>query len=134
MPEFASQACQRFQQRGRNDASYVPSLTLSDNLSLQDRNCISLKRERLASFDMSDILKASQQVEDSFAFPVIEWPSFDADSEEDDEFSAPPSKRQCRGLVRCDRSSNLYTLSAIATSTVSINAIVERQGSNGSLV
>ena len=111
-----------------------------------------------SSFDMGDFIKASQQVEETIAFPSIEWPSFDDDSDdssssssntsisdfdnscsrssrtrqenEDDEgeygFSSSPRKRQCRGLIRCDRSCNLTSLWEMAITS-------ERRGSNGSL-
>jgi len=107
------------------------------------------------SFDMGEFLKASQQVEDTIAFPTIEWPSFDDDydssssssdddnsysmrslstrtreerEEDDDDFfqQQSPRKRQCRGLIRCDRSCNLSSLWEMAASS-------ERHGSNGSL-
>jgi len=122
-----------------------------------------LKRSRpgsssCSSFDMGDFIKASQQIEETIAFPSIEWPSFDDDDSssssssnnsisdynnsssrssrtttlenEDDEgeygFSASSRKRQCRGLVRCDRSCNLTSLWEMAIMS-------ERRGSNGSL-
>ncbi len=98
----------------------------------------SMKRSRAlsGSFDMSDFLKVSQQVEDSIAFPSIEWPSLGDDSEDEgdnesvDEFypSSRPSKRHCRGLVRCNRSSNLSSLVDMASRHAS-----ERRGSSGSL-
>jgi hypothetical protein len=54
----------------------------------------------VGSFDLSSLVEASQLVEDSIAFPSIEW-SNDGDSEEDAEFIAPPAaKRRCSGLVR----------------------------------
>jgi hypothetical protein len=79
-----------------------------------------LKRSRggaigsFENFDMSAFVEASQQVEDSIAFPSIEWPALD-DSKEDD-YSSPDlapvlAKRQCRGLVRSKNSSNLSSLS-----------------------
>jgi hypothetical protein len=76
-----------------------------------------LKRSRGAigsfeSFDMSAFVEASQQVEDSIAFPSIEWPVLD-DSKEDDYYSPAPAKRQCRGLVRSKNSANLSLLSTI---------------------
>jgi len=108
---------------------------------------------------MGDFIKASQQIEETIAFPSIEWPSFDDDDSddssssssnnsisgynnsssrsrattlenEDDEgeygFSSSPRKRQCRGLIRCDRSCNLTSLWEMAITS-------ERSGSNGSL-
>jgi hypothetical protein len=84
------------------------------------------------SFDMSEFLKVSQQVEDSISFPSIEWPSFDDEEDEsEDEFrpARQSSKRQCRGLVRCNRSSNLCSLVEMA----SHHQATERRGSSGSL-
>lgn len=89
------------------------------------------------SFDMGDFLKASQQVEETIAFPAIEWPSFDdddssvassvtKDDDEEEDYFQHSRKRQCRGLVRCDRSCNLSSLWEIAK-------LSERSGSNGSL-
>jgi hypothetical protein len=108
-----------------------------------------LKRSRSrsavsGSFDMGEFLKASQQVEETIAFPAIEWPSFDDDDSSSDTYSVASSvtkedddeeeedyfqqsrKRQCRGLVRCNRSCNLSSLWEIANRS-------ERCGSNGSL-
>ena len=71
----------------------------------KERPLISLKRPRsslLGSFDLSFLVEASQPVEDSMAFPSIEW-SNDIDSVDDAEFIAPLAvKRRCRGLVRSD--------------------------------
>jgi hypothetical protein len=122
--------------------------------SITTTNTSSMKRSRSSassSFDMADFIKASQQVEETIAFPTIEWPSFDYDdsddssssddsdysfsrttkddddSEDDDFFQQQPSrKRQCRGLTRCDRSCNLSSLCEMAITS-------ERRGSNGSL-
>jgi hypothetical protein len=86
-----------------------------------------LKRSRstmgsFESFDMSDFAKASQQVEESIAFPTIEWPDID-DSEEDNEPTfEPTAKRRCRGLVRSKNSCNLFELGS-----------TQRLGSAGSL-
>ena len=83
------------------------------------------------SFDMSEFLKASQQVEDSISFPSIEWPSIDdeSDNESDEEcYDTRSSKRQCRGLVRCGRSSNLSSMTDMTS-----HHTTERRGSSGSL-
>jgi hypothetical protein len=69
---------------------------------------------------MSSFAEASEQLEDSIAFPAIEFPGFD-DSEHD-EFSCPPSaKRRCRGLVRSNNAS------------FDLSSLFERSGSSGSL-
>jgi hypothetical protein len=87
-----------------------------------------LKRTRtkicsLDNFDMSDFFKASQRVEDSIAFPSIEWPDIESDSEEDDVLTREPAaKRRCRGLVRSKNSFNLESLGS-----------TQRFGSAGSL-
>jgi hypothetical protein len=71
----------------------------------KDRPMISFKRPRsslVGSFDLTSLVEASQLVEDSIAFPSIQW-SNDIDSEEDAELIAPPAaKRRCSGLVRSD--------------------------------
>jgi hypothetical protein len=154
MSDFATQILQRLQQVDRNDdesfgMSSLPLFVTKRRLSTNSSN---LKRLRQEAFDMSVVLEASKQVEDSIAFPVIEWPSLDIDDndsekddddeEDDDEdcccFSTPP-KRQCRGLVRCSRSSNLSTMTCNSSSNLSGPAVgeinsVQRHGSNGSLV
>lgn len=68
-----------------------------------------LKRSRTTfeSFDMSEFEEASKQVEESIAFPTIEW-SFD----EDDEELSQPSKRQCHGLSRSSGSFDLASMSS----------------------
>eukprot|EP00526_Cylindrotheca_closterium_P021483 CAMPEP_0113639736 /NCGR_PEP_ID=MMETSP0017_2-20120614/20852_1 /TAXON_ID=2856 /ORGANISM="Cylindrotheca closterium" /LENGTH=105 /DNA_ID=CAMNT_0000550977 /DNA_START=113 /DNA_END=430 /DNA_ORIENTATION=+ /assembly_acc=CAM_ASM_000147 len=71
---------------------------------------ISTKRSRssMGSFDLSEFEAASKQIEDSIAFPSIEW-SFSDD--EDDVFSFErPSKRSCSGLVRSKSSADLSSL------------------------
>eukprot|EP00526_Cylindrotheca_closterium_P021297 CAMPEP_0113637754 /NCGR_PEP_ID=MMETSP0017_2-20120614/19774_1 /TAXON_ID=2856 /ORGANISM="Cylindrotheca closterium" /LENGTH=105 /DNA_ID=CAMNT_0000548821 /DNA_START=11 /DNA_END=328 /DNA_ORIENTATION=+ /assembly_acc=CAM_ASM_000147 len=70
---------------------------------------ISMKRSRssTASLDSSKFEEASKQIEDSIAFPTIEW-SFD---DEDDVFAVErPSKRSCSGLVRSMGSADLSSL------------------------
>ncbi|KAL3933827.1 MAG: hypothetical protein SGBAC_010235 [Bacillariaceae sp.] len=64
---------------------------------------INLKRERSFSFELSEFEEASKQIEDSIAFPSIEW-SFNDDDEDDLE---RPSKRSCNRLVRSKGSADL---------------------------
>jgi hypothetical protein len=75
------------------------------------------KRSRsseVVSFDMSSFAEASQQVEDSIAFPSIEW-SFGDDESDDEYFPSPPApKRRCSGLVRSSKPS--FDLSSLALS------------------
>jgi hypothetical protein len=102
-------------------------LSIGSNEGLATSSSSSLKRSRTVtpgSFDMSEFIEASKQVEDSIAFPVIEWPAFDDDEDGDDSdgesFCVPrPSKRRCKGLVRCNRSSNLSTLTPSSSSSSS---------------
>jgi hypothetical protein len=76
----------------------------------KERPMISFKRSFTGSFDLSSLVEASQPVEDSIAFPSIEW-SYDIDSEDDIESPAPPAKRRCRGLARTEhKSSDLVSL------------------------
>jgi hypothetical protein len=82
-----------------------------------------LKRSRsgFGLLDMSAFEEASKQVEDSIAFPSIEW-SFDDEDSEDDFASPPYVKRRCRGLSRSsDASFDLASMSS------------QRLGSSGSL-
>lgn len=137
----ASKALIRSAQLNRNDDhdfSFLPSLPAHETERRLQRKSNCMKRSRDEPFDMSAFLEASQQIEDSIAFPVIEWPSFDDNSDSDDDASfcyAPPSKRHCKGLVRCNRSSNLSTLTATSMSSTDIDHnSVQRQGSNGSLM
>ncbi len=115
-----------------------------------------LKRTRSrftsGSFDMGDFMKASEKVEETIAFPAIEWPSFDddevsssdsdsatfslamsrdhlqdlEDDDDEEEFNQCRRKRQCRGLTRSGRSCNLSSL-------IDASSKSERRGSNGSL-
>mmetsp|Transcript_18107 Transcript_18107/g.29244 ORF Transcript_18107/g.29244 Transcript_18107/m.29244 type:complete len:125 (+) Transcript_18107:271-645(+) len=117
---FATQALERCE----NDSflKELPMFEIERRMSNSSTNSLKRSRPSSCSFDMSDFAEASKLVEESMAFPAIEWPSFDGD-DEDDAFLVPPTKRQCQGLVRCNRSSNL---SSLTTKT-------ERRGSNGSL-
>ena len=90
----------------------------------------SLKRSRsmtvglFDNFDMGDFAKASKQIEESIAFPAIEW-SFDESEAEEDSFDLEPSaKRRCRGLVRSKGSADLSVVGVSSS---------QRFGSSGSL-
>jgi hypothetical protein len=86
-----------------------------------------LKRSRTScetSFDMSAFEEASKQVEESIAFPSIEWSVFDDDNDEEDYYYQP-SKRSCQGFTRCNGSLDLFSLSS--------SSCQQRRGSNGSL-
>jgi hypothetical protein len=113
----------------------LPIFEIERRMSNHSTCSPSLKRSRpIHAFDMSEFLEASKQVEDSMAFPTIEWPSFDDSDDSDSEeeggsyFHPSSSKRQCKGLVRCNRSSNLSTLASVSSDDVAV-----RRGSNGSL-
>lgn len=96
----------------------------------------SLKRNRssMGQFDLADLLDAARPVEDSIAFPSIEW-NFDDeddtaqtsctaavthhlvvdDDQGDDLIDNPPPKRHCRGLVRSrEVACNLHHLEGIS--------------------
>ena len=77
------------------------------------------------NFDMSSFKKASQQVEDSIAFPTIEWNFNDSDSEEILDYVPLAAKRRCRGLVRSNGSVNLSSFFG--------GSSTNRSGSSGSL-
>jgi hypothetical protein len=138
----------------RTASPMINSITTNTNTSSMKRSRpSSSSSSSSSSFDMRDFIKASQQVEETIAFPTIEWPSLDYDDDddsssscddsdfsfsrttkndndddEDDDFfqQQPIRKRQCRGLSRCDRSCNLSSLYEMAITS-------ERRGSNGSL-
>ena len=147
--------------RKRASMSYVSTSSLLC-ISSDDQRSAPLKRSRSrsklsTSFDMKDFLKASEQVEETIAFPAIEWPSFDDDDssscdgdnsysiasslttpseeggdidiendDDDEDYRQNPRKRQCRGLIRSNKSCNLSSLWDISKRS-------ERRGSNGSL-
>lgn len=96
----------------------------------------SLKRNRssMGQFDLADLLDATRPVEDSIAFPSIEW-NFDDeddavptssnktkphhfvvdDDQDDDLIENPRPKRHCRGLVRSKEvACNLHRLEGIS--------------------
>jgi hypothetical protein len=68
----------------------------------------SLKRSRssMKSFDVTDLLDATQPVEESIAFISIAWNFDDDDSDNNyapEILSNPRAKRHCRGLVRSEK-------------------------------
>jgi hypothetical protein len=73
-----------------------------------------------SSFDMSEFEEVSKQVEQSIAFPSIEWNFSDVDDE--DNYNQP-SKRSCHGFSRSQGSLDLASLMGSC----------HRRGSNGSL-
>lgn len=134
--------------------------TMSLSSSADTQRSAPLKRSRSfsrsalsGSFNMGEFLKASQKVEETIAFPAIEWPSLDDDDDdsssdassltsprelrqdvedddddddEEEDFFQGRRKRQCRGLTRCNRSCNLSSLCEHSNRS-------ERRGSNGSM-
>lgn len=155
----ATKALQVFESSSMSEHKARTNLPMINSITTTTTNTSSMKRSRSSAssaFDMGDFIKASQQVEETIAFPTIEWPSLDYDdnsddssssddsdsfsfsritkdddddddSENDDFFQQQPSrKRLCRGLTRCDRSCNLSSLFEMAITS-------ERRGSNGSL-
>lgn len=96
----------------------------------------SLKRSRslMGQFDLADLLDATRPVEDSIAFPSIEWNFGDEDDtppqtssnamahhlvvdddQDDDLIENPRPKRHCRGLVRSKEvACNLHHLEGIS--------------------
>ena len=69
--------------------------------------------KRVEKFDLDCLVKVTKSVEESIAFPTIEWCDDDDDDDDDDESLAEPaggscisylpSKRRCHGLVRRKR-------------------------------
>lgn len=88
-----------------------------------------LKRSRNefeeAAFDMSDFEEASKQVEDSIAFPSIEW-SFDDNDDDEEDYQMHPRKRSCQGFSRSQGALNLASIR-------DPSRCQQRRGSNGSL-
>lgn len=160
--DFATQALKSIENEEFNQPSRKRVMMIypsTGNSSADIQRCAPLKRSRSrptlsATFDMGEFLKASEQVEETIAFPKIEWPSFnddesnssdgddsyttasslarpseaheEIDDEDDEDFNQNRRKRQCRGLTRCSRSCNLSSLWELGNSS-------ERHGSNGSL-
>eukprot|EP00529_Nitzschia_sp_RCC80_P036279 CAMPEP_0113482880 /NCGR_PEP_ID=MMETSP0014_2-20120614/23147_1 /TAXON_ID=2857 /ORGANISM="Nitzschia sp." /LENGTH=165 /DNA_ID=CAMNT_0000376411 /DNA_START=113 /DNA_END=610 /DNA_ORIENTATION=- /assembly_acc=CAM_ASM_000159 len=105
------------------------------------------------SFDLTDLVQASQEVEESIAFPIVRFPSLvnsvtdldssieaEAEDESDDSDTEyftntmPSRKRHCRGLVRCQRSYDLSTMVDMMNDTTSTSTMfTERRGSAGSM-
>jgi hypothetical protein len=100
--------------------SFKPTPVINKNKPMICTNNLKRSRSGLASFDMSAFEEASEQVEESIAFPSIEW-SFDDDDDETDAISLPSAKRRCNGLTRSSQAS--FDLSSFS----------ERRGSNRSL-
>merc|ERR1740117_295022 len=149
----ATKALQVFESSSMSEHKARTSLPMINSITTTTTKT-SMKRSRSSAassaFDMGDFIKASQQVEETIAFPTIEWPSLDYDDNSDDSSSSddsdsfsfsritkedddddffqqqPSRKRLCRGLTRCDRSCNLSSLFEMAITS-------ERRGSNGSL-
>lgn len=152
--DLATKALMKTMDEGGFELKKKPlTLTLIDSSSMlnddSSMRSAPLKRSRSSlsgSFDMGEFIKASEQVEETIAFPAVEWPSFDdddddssyniqpslmskdEDDDEDDDFFShrSPRKRQCRGLTRCNRSCNLSSLWKMGSTS-------QRRGSNGSL-
>ena len=149
----ATKALQVFESSSMSEHKARTSRPMINSITTTTTNTSSMKRSRSSAssaFDMGDFMKASQQVEETIAFPTIEWPSLDYDDNSDDSSSSddsdsfsfsritkedddddffqqqPSRKRLCRGLTRCDRSCNLSSLFEMAITS-------ERRGSNGSL-
>lgn len=83
---------------------------------------ITMKRSRSAigRFDMSEFSKVAEQIENSIAFPSIEWNFDEGCYDVEDAISfEPPAKRSCNGLVRSKGSADLSSFA--------------RSGSSGSL-
>ena len=89
--------------------------------SMEGKENLKRSHSVLCSFDMSSFAEASKEIEDSFAFPTLEWPTIDG-SQDDEEPYVPLAKRRCHGLSRSHRAS--FDLTALAS---------ERKGSCGSL-
>ena len=148
----ATKALQVFESSSMSEHKERTNLPMINSITTTTKTS-SMKRSRpsvSSAFDMGDFIKASQQVEETIAFPTIEWPSLDYDDNSDDSSSSddsdsfsfsritkddddddffqqqPSRKRLCRGLTRCDRSCNLSSLFEMAITS-------ERRGSNGSL-
>lgn len=116
--------------------NYKPTPIINENKPMITASSC-MKRSRSSatlssSFDMSVFQEVSQQVEESIAFPSIEW-SFDdhtteEEQDDDDLIYQSPNKRRCiNGLTRSSQAS--FDLST----TFSSRSNHKRSGSNGSL-
>eukprot|EP00934_Nitzschia_sp_Nitz4_P000606 Nitzschia sp. Nitz4//scaffold27_size158506//91455//91838//NITZ4_002605-RA/size158506-processed-gene-0.21-mRNA-1//1//CDS//3329545503//606//frame0 len=80
-----------------------------------------------SAFNFTRIEEATKEVEESVAFPMIDW-SFNEEEEEEliDSGIQKLPKRRCQGLARTGCSIDLYKLSA--------EACRSRRGSTGSML
>ena len=113
-------------------------------------------RSQCGSFDLTDLVHASQEVEDSISSPIVLFPSLEnsvvdldssieAEAEDESVISdiedfntttaaMPSRKRHCRGLVRCQRSYDLSSMVDMTNGTESTTTMfTERRGSAGSM-
>jgi hypothetical protein len=97
--------------------NFVPDHVISMDKPMIRTTALKRSRNTLGSFGMSDFEDAAKQVEESIAFPSIEW-NFNDD---DDEEFTQPSKRRCQGLARSSESFDLTALGSF-----------QRRGSNNS--
>eukprot|EP00535_Pseudo-nitzschia_heimii_P002739 CAMPEP_0197183678 /NCGR_PEP_ID=MMETSP1423-20130617/7965_1 /TAXON_ID=476441 /ORGANISM="Pseudo-nitzschia heimii, Strain UNC1101" /LENGTH=175 /DNA_ID=CAMNT_0042634279 /DNA_START=36 /DNA_END=563 /DNA_ORIENTATION=+ len=91
--DLATKALKMIEHEGMNQPSrkrvamnYASAGDVRCSNSSDKRQSAPLKRSRSrsalsASFDMKDFLRASEEVEETIAFPTIEWPSFDDDDD-----------------------------------------------------
>ena len=97
------------QQTTSTPATEALQKALSPTIRTVEKKMIGVKSLKRSlsdyAFDMNAFADASQQVEESIAFPSIEWDfSSDDDNDDhddDDEVSPAPAKRICRGLSHC---------------------------------
>ena len=127
----ATRALEIFCDSDQNNYNSMNTMSTSPKRMIPSR---SLKRNRssMGQFDFADLLDATRPVEDSIAFPSIEW-NFDdedesaqtsseaithnhvVDDENDDLIDNPRPKRHCRGLVRSKEIAyNLHHLEGIS--------------------
>jgi len=70
------------------------------------------RNKKSSAFDLSDLVSASQPVEESIAFPMIAWDSDEGDSDADDRESCAPSSLTCddEDQERLSRSESMSSL------------------------
>lgn len=107
--------------------SPIPNHEIRKSTSRIRRKSTQARRGSLDSaFDMAAFERATKQVEESIAFPAIDW-SFNEDDNDEEIDISKGAKRRCQGLTRND---GFFDLCKLSTTVV----CRERRGSTGSML
>mmetsp|Transcript_105786 Transcript_105786/g.207476 ORF Transcript_105786/g.207476 Transcript_105786/m.207476 type:complete len:243 (+) Transcript_105786:171-899(+) len=130
----ATRALEMFRDLEQDTYNAMDSTTSSSPKRMIQSGSLKRNRSSMGQFDFADLLDATRPVEDSIAFPSIDW-NFDdeddtvqqtsskamshhfvvQDDQDDDLIENPRPKRHCRGLVRSKEvACNLHRLEGIS--------------------